>query len=307
MAEKDTIVQIGTGPVATSDSKKPCLTFLQGTLLGLVYTLGAETIIGRGDEADLSLDDPRVSRKHARIRVSASGNVTIEDYGSRNGTFVNGIEVHEYELRDGDRVQIGYNIMKFSYQDELEYQLQHEIASGIKDPLTGLHTKKYFDGRADTEFRYVRRHGKYLGVLALAVDHFHKTCFSHGQAAADVVLKEVGQAVNEVLRAGDILARFEGEHFAVLARDLDDKGSVILAQRIHKAVRDHAFVLDGMPIRLTVSIGIATLTEKPNNAAGLIELAERALRKIRERGGENTTSGAAVIVHPDSDDIDASG
>lgn len=67
-------------------------------------------VIGRGSEADLRINDPGVSRKHARINVVDLGDqmrITIEDLGSTNGVVVNGAKVGNAELTDGSRVEIG--------------------------------------------------------------------------------------------------------------------------------------------------------------------------------------------------------
>ncbi len=300
-----TIRQVGAEPILADTDQKPCLTVLYGGPVGLVYTLlpGTETLIGRGYEADIPIEERRVSRKHTVIRVSPEGKVIIEDQGSSNGTFVNGDRVDKQELKDGDRLQIGYScIIKFSYQDDLEYQLQHEIASGIKDPLCGLYTEKYFQDRIDSEFTYARRHNQHLGVLVFAVDHFDKIRVCHGQPAGDLIVKEVARVASQVLRAGDVFARYDGERFTILARDLDDEGSVILAQRIHKIVQDHTCEFDGAPIPLTVSIGIATLADKPRKAAELIRIAEESLQKTVREAGQNGIGGAAVATYLQSSD-----
>ncbi len=294
----DTILDEGTAPSLTSASKKPCLTVLHGGLVGLVYTLshGSETLIGRGEEADIPLLEQRVSRKHAVIKVDPQGTVIIEDQGSSNGTFVNGVKVHRQELKDGDRIQIGYScIIKFSYQDDLEYKLQQEIASGIKEPLTGLYTSVYFQDRVDAEFTYAQRHKQHLGVLIFSVDHFDKISLYHEQP--ELIFKEVARVVSGALRADDVFARYDEEQLAVLARNLTDEGSVLLARRIRKVVHDHEFDFKGTPLHLTVSIGIATLADKPKKAAKLIKIAEQSLRKTQKQGGQNAIGGAAVTTY----------
>ena len=71
-----------------------------------------ENILGR-DEADIHIDSPTVSRRHARIRIS-EGEAVLEDLGSKNGTFVNGERVSTVaRLKDGDEVQIGSVVSRF--------------------------------------------------------------------------------------------------------------------------------------------------------------------------------------------------
>ncbi|MEE9595947.1 MAG: GGDEF domain-containing protein [Acidiferrobacterales bacterium] len=305
MSEFDkTIIEDGT-PMPADASQKPCLTVLYGGPVGLVYTLpvGSETLIGRGDEADLPLGEARVSRSHAVIRVNPDNTVVIEDLGSSNGTFVNGTKVDKRQLEDGDRVQIGYScIIKFSYQDALEYQLQHEIAGGVKDPLTGLYTKMYFDDRLASEFTHACRRKDNLGVLLVAIDHFDKVNLCHGQSAGEVVVKEVARAVNSVLRAGDVFACYDAVRFALLARDLDEKGSAILRQRIRKVVQGTQCDFNGTSISLTVSVGVATLADQPEDAGHLIKLADASLRQTRLEGNQGGADGSTTKTHVSPDE-----
>jgi pSer/pThr/pTyr-binding forkhead associated (FHA) protein len=68
--------------------------------------------IGRQDQNDIMLAGPTVSARHATVRREAVG-VVIEDEGSLNGTFVNGVRVEQQLLEDGDRVQIGPHLLVF--------------------------------------------------------------------------------------------------------------------------------------------------------------------------------------------------
>jgi diguanylate cyclase (GGDEF)-like protein len=304
-----------TVPAPTSAPRRPCLTFLSGGTAGLVYTLlpGTETMIGRGAEADIPVGEPRVSRKHALFRATEDGAVFVEDQGSSNGTFVNKERVEIRELKDGDRVQVGFGcIIKFSYQDELEYQLQHEIAQGTKDPLSGLYTRKYLQQRLGSEFLYAQRHKGDLGILLFVVDKLHEIILWHGQAAGDFLVKEVAQMVNHTLRAGDVLARYDLERFAVLARDLDDQSADILARRIRKIIEGNHFDFDGARIHSTVSIGGATLTGRLEEPEQLMRMAETSLQEVREGGRHgaavntaasangNEAAQATVILGPDA-------
>ncbi len=308
MSEFDrTIVQKETtAPVTASTRKRPCLTFLSGGPVGLVYTLapGTETLVGRGGEADIPVEEPRVSRRHALFRVDAAGHVTLEDQDSSNGTFVNGDRVEKQrELKDGDRIQVGYDcIIKFSYQDDLEYQLHEEIAGGIKDPVTGIYTQKYLQDRLESEFNYAQRHKGDLGMLAFSIDQFSDVSLWHGLPAGDVVLKETTHAVAPVLRAGDVFARCEGDHFMVLARDLDDKSAHVLAERIRQAMEDYLCEVDGKPVSLTVTVGIATLTDGPQNATDLLRLAEKALLRTRVEVGKNGIGRPSVSAERETND-----
>ncbi|HYN65260.1 MAG TPA: DUF3662 and FHA domain-containing protein [Ornithinibacter sp.] len=78
--------------------------------------MGAITILGRDDSADIILDDPGISRRHSELRVTTDGPhfvTTIRDLGSTNGTFVNGERITSEHLDDGDRVTVGRTSITF--------------------------------------------------------------------------------------------------------------------------------------------------------------------------------------------------
>jgi hypothetical protein len=72
--------------------------------------MGAMTVLGRDDSADIILDDPGISRRHSEIRVTNDGPhvvASIRDLGSTNGTFVNSERITSQRLSDGDRITVG--------------------------------------------------------------------------------------------------------------------------------------------------------------------------------------------------------
>ncbi len=78
--------------------------------------MGAMTVLGRDDAADIILDDPGISRRHSELRVTTDGPhfvTTIRELGSTNGTYVNGERVTTTHLEDGDRVTVGRTSITF--------------------------------------------------------------------------------------------------------------------------------------------------------------------------------------------------
>jgi pSer/pThr/pTyr-binding forkhead associated (FHA) protein len=100
-----------------SGSKNYALKFISGKYQGGEFPLKADKqiVIGRSSELDMVLVEDMVSRKHAKIMISA-GAITIEDLGSTNGTFVNGEKVKQARLKEGDRILIGTSILKLIQQ-----------------------------------------------------------------------------------------------------------------------------------------------------------------------------------------------
>jgi pSer/pThr/pTyr-binding forkhead associated (FHA) protein len=93
---------------------EPLLVIREGAEAGREVTLEGALTIGRGEDADLLLADPGISRSHARVTAVAGGAVTIEDLGSSNGTFVNGEAVSgSRALGEGDEIQLGGAMLQF--------------------------------------------------------------------------------------------------------------------------------------------------------------------------------------------------
>ena len=104
------------------EQRTACLIVLEGSQAGKMFRLdGDGAVVGRSQEAGITLVDEGISRKHARFEISKDGTVTLVDLGSTNGTFCNGEKVNTHRLADGDKLQIGTaTILKFSYQDSVE-------------------------------------------------------------------------------------------------------------------------------------------------------------------------------------------
>ena len=74
-------------------------------------------ILGRGEEADVRIDDEQVSRKHASIEVYSREQIYIADLASQNGTWLNGMKIRNTRLMHGDLVRVGNTVLKFIIQD----------------------------------------------------------------------------------------------------------------------------------------------------------------------------------------------
>jgi pSer/pThr/pTyr-binding forkhead associated (FHA) protein len=111
---------------ATRD--RATLTVITGLDAGRTFALDAmPTVIGRGPEALIAIDDGAISRAHARITQREDGRYQVEDLESTNGTFVRGRPVGKAVLASGDRLQLGPNVvLRFAVTDETEEALRHE-------------------------------------------------------------------------------------------------------------------------------------------------------------------------------------
>ena len=242
---------------------------------------GTSLALGRGAESDLQLEDVEVSRLHARIVRGSGGSFHLEDLGSTNGTFVNTRRATVAPLTDGDRIQLGPGtLLRFALTDPLDERLQADLyESSIRDPLTRAFNRRYLSGRLVVEVAHARRHGVPLAALMLDVDHFKHFNDRYGHFVGDRILCFVVAHASRVLRAGDLLARFGGDEFVVIARDTDLDQAAALGDRMRSAIEGLHMSAGGKLVSITTSMGVGALEElaPEADADDLLELIDGRL------------------------------
>ena len=275
------------------------LTVVSGPSTGRVYTVaegGNATVIGRGKEAQVRIDDAGASREHARFLEREDGTYVVEDMGSTNGTFVDGKRVERAELRSGDRIHLGPNVVvSFAIVAAQAEHVAHQLyESSVRDPLTRIYNRRYLVERLASEFAYAKRHKSHLGVILFDLDLFKRVNDTHGHLAGDEVLREVSALVQRLVRAEDVLARFGGEEFVLLVRGIEHANVGRFAERVRSAVERLEVPFDEIVLHVTVSLGYSSINELPEDhrdADGLLGLADERLYKAKT-DGRNRVCGA---------------
>jgi diguanylate cyclase (GGDEF)-like protein len=262
---------------------------IQGWQIGNVVTLtGKPMRVGRRQECELWLNEPGISREHARIVPDLNGYV-LEDLNSSNGSFIHGAPVTRRRLVDGDVVQFGpLAAFRYSITDSQQEQMLRQLyASIVTDALTGAYNREHFDQRLSAELSYARRHKSELSLIMFDIDHFKSINDRHGHPAGDHVLREVSRVTASTLRSEDVFARYGGEEFAVILRNIDLDGAHRAGERVRANVSALNVDHEGTQIRVTVSAGCATLKCCPEpSRTALIALADRRLYAAK-RGGRD--------------------
>lgn len=263
------------------------LIFLSGPLMGKMYPLREGAIVlGRGHENEIAVTDSGISRRHCEIRFS-KGKAFVRDLGSTNGTFLNGRQVQERELLDGDKVQISTStIFKYAYQDRAENAFHEELFKmAIIDPLTGAHNKRYFEGRIKEDFSFAIRNNVPLSLVMFDIDHFKKINDTYGHPAGDYVLKQVCDVGRSIIRIEDTLIRYGGEEFLILLKGAGLPGALSVAERLRKGIEEQSFEFEGKKIGVTASLGIATLADRNfTDWENMLKLADTFLYKSKNAG-----------------------
>lgn len=143
----------------------------------------------------------------------------------------------------------------------LEASVENErlIQLATRDNLTDLYARPYFEMRLQEEFIRVRRHGGVLSFLMVDIDRFKQINDTCGYEEGNRVLQETAKLLSSSIRKGiDIPCRYNGKQFSLLLPSTNVDGAYILAERIRQRCERQKFTtLQGIPIKVTLSIGIA--------------------------------------------------
>ncbi|MES1207269.1 MAG: GGDEF domain-containing protein [Pseudomonadota bacterium] len=276
---------------------RPYLIVLAGTSMGVMHLIDKEiTTVGRAEKANLRIIDDGISREHSRV-IREQDRIVLEDLGSTNGTYCNGVRVTRQALSEGDKIMIGTStILKFTFHDQIDEVFQQQLTeSALRDPLTKTYNKKFFLDRIQSEFTYAERHRLSLALLFLDVDRFKSINDTHGHPVGDFVLQELASLMSKSLRNEDVLARYGGEEFAVVCRGLDLAPATLLAERIRRGVERHKFEMGGKVIPVTVSVGVARAPDvRLRTAAELVVAADESMY-LAKRSGRNRVCAQAPL------------
>jgi diguanylate cyclase (GGDEF)-like protein len=153
------------------------------------------------------------------------------------------------------------------------------------DPLTGLFNRRYFETRLEQELQRQRRQDDDLSLLMLDLDNFKELNDTQGHLVGDVALKEVAEILRRAVRIFDVCARYGGEEFVILMPGAGASTALRIAERIRRQVEQHfaGGRRSGVPIPLTVSIGVGTATPGVTRDV-IIAQADEGLLVAKSRG-----------------------
>ena len=277
---------------------RPALVFLRGELLAVPIPLDRERVtLGRALDADIRINDARASRLHARIitetnEETGESHYRLHDLDSTNGTILNGKRIDAAYLQDGDKFEIGEQLIRFEMLDEIDREFQQQIHRLlVHDELTGLLTSKSFFSELRREAARAAAEDMPFCVLMMDIDYFKKVNDTYGHLVGSETLEDVGAVIKKSLRAGDVGARFGGEEFAAFMLDADYTQGMIAAERVRAAIEKHEFPAvrrqGAEPIKthhITISIGVAAYPEDGRDPIQLVEMADSALYRAKRNG-----------------------
>ncbi len=155
----------------------------------------------------------------------------------------------------------------------------------VRDGLTDLYNHRYINELLDKHIAKSAVEGVDLALIFIDVDKFKVFNDHFGHQNGDVLLRELSALMRENIRNKDVVARWGGEEFVIVAPNTDEKTAALLADSLRGSIAAHAFmknILKSSP-SVTISAGVATL-RKHGNKAALIEAADNALYQAKKDG-----------------------
>lgn len=153
------------------------------------------------------------------------------------------------------------------------------------DGLTGLYVRRYLEARLEEEFERFHRSSFPFCILMMDVDELKNINDSYGHAAGDMLLKQVASAIKESVRGMDVPARWGGDEFVILLPEMGLEEGIGVARRILNNLKRKSFVVRGVRITPSASIGVASSDSKDvGSPEDLLAAADRALYQAKRSG-----------------------
>jgi two-component system cell cycle response regulator len=206
--------------------------------------------------------------------------------------------VNDYVIRPIDRhellARVKTQIKRKRHSDYLRSRLEETVELSITDALTGLHNRRYMEGHLKTLVNDALQSGRALSILVADIDHFKQVNDTYGHDAGDAVLREFSARFRRNTRGIDLACRLGGEEFVIIMPDTDLGRAYQVGERLRACVAAEPFPLKpDLQIRVTASVGLATLEQADDTPETLFKRADNALYAAKRRGRNRVAADAA--------------
>ncbi|MBE9536963.1 MAG: diguanylate cyclase [Proteobacteria bacterium] len=156
----------------------------------------------------------------------------------------------------------------------------------IRDSLTGLYNRRYFNETLEKEYEKALRHERYLSLFMIDIDNFKYYNDTNGHPEGDKVLEELSEILRHTVRSTDIACRYGGEEFVVILPETSKDGAMLIGERVVSAIHRHTFAHEeSQPMGfVSVSAGLATFPEDGETSDDIVKRADEALYRAKRLG-----------------------
>jgi diguanylate cyclase (GGDEF)-like protein/PAS domain S-box-containing protein len=256
--------------------------------------IGLETLIGPVPEG-MSAEEAYDARVHADDREVYDGAVERLWQGEpleveyrligRDGDELWVLDRMRPELRaeDGSLLVSGV-VADISERKRVEAEAREKLEhAALHDSLTGLANRASFLDHLELGLKRATRTGTGVALLFIDLDNFKLVNDNFGHAAGDELLKAVGWRLQAVVRANDVVARQGGDEFLILLGEIASPASELVAGKVRTALSE-PFVVDGIEIHVSASIGIGLFPIDGADAEALLKHADAAMYSVKGNG-----------------------
>lgn len=267
---------LGCSPARTTPSR---------TTLRLVHPV-RPAVVNPADQAPVSADAQTHDDVALPLGPQGAGLLRVERQGTR-----------PFSAQDRELLAtVGAALALALRNAETHRQIQ-ELA--LRDPLTGALNRRGLDAPLSRELRAGLRYGTPACLMLLDLDYFKTVNDVLGHVAGDEVLKAVARLIHDTVREIDCVARYGGEEFAVLLPHTELDQAKILAERLRLRIERQAFAVEDGQVRMTASLGIASLRESSvGTVAEWMTAADSALYEAKSQGRNRVVAHGSGWVAP---------
>ena len=154
----------------------------------------------------------------------------------------------------------------------------------VRDQLTGLLNRRGFGEQGATAYSFSRRTGRFVSIVMTDIDRFKEINDEFGHAAGDAALCHFAKLLKADRRAEDVVARVGGEEFAIVLPGANLERALDIAEKLCKQLEKSPLLVDGKPLAMTASFGVATISARDKSLSDIVVRADRALYRSKRAG-----------------------
>lgn len=255
-----------------------------------MWNPAAEAMFGWSDKQTLGQIDPTVPENKLK-EYDALRNATMSGMSFSNMDTVR-------MKKDGDQFPVSLSVAPLrGQQNEVigrlhiitditeRKKLQEDLRQqATTDELTKVSNRRHFIELANSEIKRAIRHKRPPAVALIDIDHFKQINDTYGHAIGDLALIAFTQICQKQIREIDVFARFGGDEFVLLFPETSQEQAYEIVERIRLTLITNPVDLDGRPVTITLSCGIASLGDEQTSFDALLNRADQALYRAKESG-----------------------
>lgn len=240
-----------------------------------------------------------VCKKNERVRVDDYANIKLDYF---EGTNIKSVIITPVKFNDNiiATYMLGNTFKnKYGEKDDFINSLSNQITlalsnaflyyemrvMAIKDPLTGIYNRRYFNGMSDKYKKNYIDKNINITVVLFDIDRFKSVNDNYGHIFGDEVISYCGQMADKYSEAANGLpVRYGGEEFVIVFPDKTSDEAADICDRLHKEIKEKEFEFKGTKVHIDVSIGIANYPKDGNEFEEIVNHADSAMYYSKKHG-----------------------